>query len=223
MNNSKRSVLFTVAFITVMFIFSFIMPKYDAFFGDTFRFINGVLFLILILYPTLQMLMRYFYGQHSLKKDHVFFTLSIKENMTYYRLVNILFIALLLGYPILKGLLTPSQVTKYIIAGLIWLCITEGLIQVSSRTVKAHFAHRQLILKGLDFRIDMPVGDGLKSHSGVYSYSDFTAFTYKQGLLTLYLYDGVGKVNINVHEDMSKQVTSYLGTKKIKFKEHYRV
>ncbi len=223
MNNSKRSVLFTVAFITVMFIFSFIMPQYDAYFGDTFRFINGVLFLILVLYPSIQMAMRYFYGQYGRKRDHEFFSLPIKENMTYYRLVNILFIALLLGYPLAKKLLTPDLVTKYIIAGVVWLIITEGFIQLSARTLKAHFGHRQLIVQGIDMRIDMPVGDGLKSHSGVYAYREITMYTYHEGLLTLYLYDGVGKISVAVHEDMSKQVTSYLSSKKITFKEHYRI
>lgn len=223
MSNSKRSVLFTVAFITVMFIFSFIMPRYDAFFGDTFRFLNGGLFLIIILYPTIQMAMRYAYGQYGLKRDHAFFTLPIKENMTYYRLINILFIGLILGFPIVKGLLTSLEVPTYITAIVVWLVIAELLIQISARTTKAIFAHRQVIVTGFDFRIDMPVGDALKSHSGVYDYKDFTMFTYNKGILTLYLYDGIGKINVAVHEDMGKQVTSYLGTKKIKYKEHYQV
>lgn len=223
MNNSKRSVMFTVAFITVMFIFSFVMPNYDAFFSDTFRFINGVLFLILILYPGLQMLMRYFYTKKSLAKDHSFFSLKIKENMTYYRLINILFIALLLGYPIVKGLLEVEQRSTYLIAVAIWICITEGLIQITSRSLKAHFGHQNLILTGYDFRLDLPVGDGIKSHSGVYEYRNFTVFTYHDGILTLYLYDSAGKLHIQLHEDMSKQVLSYLGTKKITMKEHYRV
>lgn len=223
MNNSKRSVIFTVAFITVMFIFSFIMPKFDAFFSDTFRFLNGGLFLIIILYPSIQMLMRYGYGQYGLKRDHAFFTLPIKENMTYYRLINLLFIGLILGFPIFKGLLTTQEISTYITAIVIWIAIAEILIQASARTTKAIFAHRQLIVVGVDFRIDMPVGDALKSHSGVYDYKDFTMFTYNEGILTLYLYDGIGKINIKVHEDMSKQVTSYLGTKKIKFKDFHRV
>lgn len=223
MNNSKRSVIFVVAFITVMFIFSFIMPQYDAFFGDTFRFINGVLFLILVLYPVLQMLMRYGYGSYGLKRDHQFFALPIKENMMYYRLVNILFIGLLLGYPVVKGLLTPDLLPKYLIGAGVWALITEAFIQISARTTKAIFCHRQLIIRGWDMRIDMPVGDGLKSHSGVYSYKDFTIYTYNQGILTLYLYDGVGKVCVTVPEDMGKQVTSFLGSKKMTFKEHYRV
>lgn len=222
MNNSKRSVIFAVSFLTVMYIFAFVMPNYDAFFGDTFRFINGGLFLIIILYPTIQMLMRYIYGKYGLKRDHEFFTLSIKENMIYYRLINLLFIGLLLGYPIVKGLLTPELISTYIKAVLVWIIIAEGLIQITARTTKAIFAHRQLIIIGLDFRIDMPVGDGLKSHSGVYPYKDFTYFTYNNGVLSLNLYDGIGKINVKVDEDMSKQVISYLGSKKIKYKEHHR-
>ena len=223
MNNSRRSVIFTVAFITVMFIFSFVMPNYDAFFSNTFRFINGVLFLILILYPSLQMLMRYIYTRKELGTDHTFLTLDVKENMTYYRLINILFIGLLLGYPIVKGLLEPGQTTTYLIGAGVWIGITEGLIQLSSRSLKAHFGHRLLVLKGYDFRIDLPVGDGIKSHSGVYEYRNFTVFTYNEGLLTLYLYDSAGKIHIRLHEDMSNQVISYLGTKKITRKEHYRM
>ena len=223
MSNSKRSVLFTVAFITCMAIFAFVMPNYDAFFGDTFRFINGILFLIVILYSTIQMLMRYAYGKYGLSRDHEFFTLPIKENMTYYRLVNLLFIGLLLGFPIVKGLLTPDLMTTYIVAIAIWVIIAECLIQITARSTKAIFAHRQLVILGFDFRIDMPVGDALKSHSGVYDYKDFTIFSYHEGLLTLHLYDGIGKINVKVDEDMSKQVISYLGSKKIKYKDHHRV
>lgn len=223
MNNSKRSVIFTVAFITVMFIFSFIMPMFDAYFSDTFRFLNGVLFLILVLYPLLQMAMRYGYSRYGLTRDHEFFTLSIKENMTYYRLLNFLFVGLLLGFPIVKGLLSTNLTKTYITAIIIWLLITEALIQITQKTTKAVFCHRQLIIKGFDFRLDLPLGDALKSHSGVYSYKDFTVFTYNDGILTLFLYDSAGKVRIAVPEDMSKQVTSYLGTKKLTFKEHYRV
>ncbi|MBN2898702.1 MAG: hypothetical protein JXO44_08000 [Clostridia bacterium] len=223
MNNSKRSVIFTVAFIVVMFVFSFVMPQFDAFFSDTFRFINGVLFLILILYPALQMLMRWVYTDRHLKKDHTFYTLKVKDNMTYYRLINILFVGLLLGFPIVKGLLTPDQRTTYLLGAMVWLIITEALIQISSRSLKAYFGHGQLIVKGFDFRLDLPFGDAIKSHSGVYEYRNITVFTYKDGLLTLHLYDNAGKINILLHEDVSKQVMAYLGTKKIQHKEFYRV
>lgn len=223
MNNTKRYIIFVICFITIIMIISFVMPRYTGLFGDTFYFINGILTLILILFPLMQMTIRLAYTHRYFKHDHEFFALPIKASMAYYRLMHILFIGLLLGYPIIKGLLNPSELMIYATAIGIWLVVTEIIVSISQKTTKAHFCHQHLIIKGIDLRMDLPVGDAIKSHSGVYFYEDFRIYTCHNDLLTLYLTDGIGKIQIAVSDDMQQQALSYLSSKKLVFKEHHRI
>jgi hypothetical protein len=135
--------------------------------------------------------------------------------MAYYRLLNYTFIFLAILFPIYKQLYSEDMLSL-IIQITSWIIISEIVIQISSRTLKAHFTNNFIIISGLDMRIDIPLSDGIKTHSGRYSYSDIRNFKVKNSVMMFNLENQTGKLFINLPEKLSDPVIHYLGSKNIK-------
>lgn len=215
MSNSIRSIIFTISFLTTMFIFSFIMPIFDFFFDDYLIFINSIIALIIIFFPILQGICRFIYTRKFINSEKILFSFRVKQNMAYYRLLNYTFIFLAVLFPIYKRLYSENMV-QLAIQILIWILISEAMIQISSRTLKAHFTNNFIIISGIDLRIDLPLSDGIKSHSGRYPYADINNFKFEKNVLIFNLESQGGRLFIELPPNLSDPVIHYLGSKHIK-------
>lgn len=215
MSNSIRSIIFTISFLTMMFIFSFIMPKFDIFFDNYLIFINSIIALIIIFFPILQGILRFIYARKFMNSEKILFSFKVKQNMAYYRLLNCTFIFLAILFPIYKRIYSENM-TQLAIQILVWILLSETMIQISSRTLKAHFTNSFIVISGIDLRIDIPLSDGIKSHSGKYSYSDIKNFKLENELITFNLENQGGRIFTELPANLAEPVIHYLGSKHIK-------
>jgi len=191
------------------------MPKFDLFFNNYIVFINSIIALIIIFFPLIEGICRLVYTRKFINSEKILFSFKTKQNMAYYRLLNYTFIFLAILFPIYKQLYSEDMISLIMqIAS--WLIISELIIQISSKTLKAHFTNNFIIISGLDMRIDLPLSDGLKTHSGKYSYSDIRNFKLENGTMIFNLENQPGKLFISLPENLYDPVIHYLGSKNIK-------
>ena len=215
MSNSTRSIIFTISFLIMMSFFSFLMPKFDFFFDEYLVFINSIITLIVIFFPLIQGICRFVYTRKAIRSEKILFSFKIKQNMTYYRLLNYTFIFLVILFPIYKRIYSEDM-TTLALQIISWIGLSELLIQISSKTIKAHFTNNCIIISGIDLRIDIPLSDGIKTHSGIYSYFDIRNFKLENNTLIFNLENQGGKLFVNLQKDLESPVIHYLASKNIK-------
>ncbi|SKC51219.1 hypothetical protein [Maledivibacter halophilus] len=219
MNNSKRSIGFVIAFMTVISIITFILPNINLeSLGNSIEVIfpNILFFLFIIVFSSIQFIFRLILTSKYYIRDKIFFFLDIVPSKIYNRLIFYLGIFILFLWPAIASKNLSFISIKAIINLIIWIFITEILLYITYKYTKIHFMTDGILIRGLDFRIDVPLNDKLSNHSGFYPYYNIQKYTVEKNKLILYLYNSTGSIEGYITSDKLKAVAAFLESKKIK-------
>jgi len=218
-NNTKRSSNFAIAFMTVISIFTFIVPTIDfQSFGENTEIIfpNLLFLLFIILFSSLQFLFRILITSKHYVTDKLFFTLIMKSSKLKNRTIPYLGAITLFLWPVIVSknisLIKLSNVLNFVI----WILVIEGIVYLSNKYTKIHFMSDGILIRGLDFRIDIPLGDALLNHSGFYTYYDIQSYSIESNCLELVLFNNLGIIQGYITSDKISPVSAFFESKGIK-------
>lgn len=218
-NNTKRSINFTIAFMTVISIFTFAMPNINLeFLGKNIDivFLNLLFFLFIIVFPFIQFLLRILITSKYYIKDKLFFPLNMKSSKLYNRMIAYLAAVTLFLWPIITSKNLSLIKFSNIVSFIIWIFMIELLLYISYKYTKINFMSDGILIRGLDFRIDIPMGNELFNHSGFYPYYDIQSYSIKNNCLKLILYNNFGKIEGYISDEKIKPVSAFLESKEIR-------
>ncbi len=217
MSNGKRSIAFVLAFMTAITLLVFILPSLsfidDSIFSIVFP--NILFFLFVIGFAFIQHLFRFVVTSKYFVMDKLLFDVKLNPNKNYNRMISYFFAILLFIWPFIRGESWNNISIHSIISFIFWILIIELFLEISYRYTKMYFMTDGVLIKGLDLRLDIPMNDEIRSHSGFYPYIDISSFSLEGTLLKLYLYQDRGLLEAIVPEDKTKAVEVYLQSKKI--------
>lgn len=217
MSNSVRSIIFVIAFMLTMTFFIFIFPNLYWFFLNDLSFFNGIALLLLVMFPLIQCISRYIYTKKYYVADKKFFVTPIKPQLLYQRALFYTFLVLVIAYPIYKYAgIEGFKSMEVLLSFCVWIAVIEGLMLATSKLTKAYFMIDTIIIRGLDMRMDLPLSDALRTHSGIYAYGDFAYYTLKDNVMSLYLQDDAGIVKVILPENKLAHITAFLGSRGIR-------
>ncbi|WP_432665943.1 hypothetical protein R9X47_06555 [Wukongibacter baidiensis] len=219
MNNTKRSINFAIAFMAVISIFTFIVPTIDfqALGENTEIVFPNLLFLLfIVLFSSFQLLFRILTTSKYYVKDKLFFTLSMKSSKMKNRTIPYLGAIALFLWPVIVSKNISLIKLGTIINFLIWILVIEGLLYVTNKYTKIHFMSDGILIRGLDFRIDIPLGDSLLNHSGFYTYYDIQSYFIENNCLELVLFNDVGIIQGYISSDRVPPVSAFFESKEIR-------
>lgn len=207
MNNTKRSLIFGISLIISTFIYTLLMVCIPSTSAKTLFYIS--LYMIM---PVIFFIVRKIYISRYFDESQLFFALNGKLK-TFNLRVLLYAILLFTEYRIYASFSYPQMYLTI----LFWIAVSETFIFISNRTVKVYFMRNAVIVKGNDFRIDVPLGDGLQSVSGIYSYDDFEEYSLKkETLLTLFLDKKRGTLSMILPKETAPNIIAFLQSKHIK-------
>jgi len=218
-NNTKRSINFTIAFMTVISLFTFIVPNIKLEFWEKnieIVFSNILFFLFIVVFSFIQFIIRMLSTSKYYVKDKLFFSLSMKSSKLYNKVIAYLGAITLFLWPVIiskdLSLIRLSNIANFII----WIFVIEVLLFISYKYTKIYFMSDGILIRGLDFRIDIPVGNELFNHSGFYPYYDIQSYSIKNNCLKLALYNNLGKIEGYISSYRIKPVSAFLESKEIR-------
>lgn len=219
MNNTKRSINFAIAFMAVISIFTFVIPTIDfQSLGESSEIIfpNLLFLLFILLFSSLQLLFRMFITSKYYVKDKLFFTLDMKFSQLKSRTVPYLGSILLFLWPVIVSKNISLIGLINILNFIIWILVIEGLVYITKKYTQIHFMSDGILIRGLDFRIDIPLGDALLNHSGFYPYYDIQSYSIKNNYLELVLFNNLGIIQGYISSDRILPVSAFFESKGIK-------
>ena len=89
------------------------------------------------------------------------------------------------------------------------ILIELGLL-LSKRGTQVSFLSHALIVHGLDLRIDLPLGDDIKTVSGVYGYRECESYSLDRDRMTIHLSKNRGVLALHPPQDKLPHLTAYL-------------
>lgn len=218
MKNSFNSISFIIPFLTIILLITFIVPSIPGIENGVI-FFTTLVFLVVILFPLLQGLIRYLYFKQFNDKNNFFFALNLGESKLYQRIMYYLLVFLVLIYPIIGRELNFNRlVIINIIITILFIILSEIMLYLTFSKTNINFMKNGILIIGYDFRIDLPVVNSIKSNSGFYSYDDFTCYSLKNNILTLYINEN-DKIKAKLVKELEPQVLGFLITKKIELKK----
>lgn len=220
MNNTKRSINFAIAFMSVISILTFIIPNINLeALGKNMEIVfpNVLFFLFIIVFSFVQFLFRIFMTSKHYIKDKIFFSINLKPSRLYSRMISYFAVITLFLWPVITSKDFSTITLGSIFNLLIWVLVVEFLLYISYRYTKIYFMTDGILVKGLDFRIDIPLNDGISNHSGFYPYYDIQKYTIDNNFLKLILYNSSGMIEGYITDERIKPVAAFLESKEIRY------
>ncbi len=210
-----RSFISIIAFMACITIFSFVMPLSDFVFASDLNLLNSTLALIVVIFPAVEALVRYYLTSKSYDPGKFFFSIEMNEKYIRQGLYYALLIIVILVIPFARGsvFLTIPQV---IISSLFWLAVSAGMLFITQKKTKVHFMSDVIIIKGVDLRLEFPMNDPIRTNSGIYSFRDFTGFYIEGTKIQMFLKDKQGHIKAVLPEDKVQHIIAFLVSKEIK-------
>lgn len=217
MKNSTRSINFTLALMGALTSFYFIISRFtiESYFSQAeIALVAMALFCILVEFPTIQAVLRYFEIRPYYHPDRLFLKVALGE--MYIQQMALGYVIIILTH-FLMYLKTGAAIPKeaYMWA-LIWFIVFEATIVITHMTTYAYIMGDGIVIKGLDLRIDIPLSDPLISHSGVYTYDHFDTFSVRGNKFTLHMPGKIGQIKMIIPEDKIPHISSFLSAKGLK-------
>lgn len=216
MKNTTRSINFTVALFTGLSVFYFIITRFqieDYFENAEIALITAIMVSITLVFPMVQAIMRYFEIKPYYVPERLFFKAPLGEHFIQQRALYYVILGLAYFFIYLKsGQRIPNEA---FIWSFIWVVIFELTLLFTRMLTKVYIMGDGIIVMGFDMRMDIPLSDPLISHSGVYTYDDFTHFELKGSRLVLYMPHKSGSVRFSIPKDKVPHLTSFLVSKGI--------
>lgn len=220
MNNTKRSINFVVAFMSVISILTFIIPNINLeALGENMEIIfpNVLFFLFVIVFSFVQFVFRNLITSKHYIKDKIFFSITLKPSRLYSRMISYFVVITLFLWPVIASKKFSNVTLESMLNLLIWALVVEILLYISYKYTKIYFMTDGILVRGLDFRIDIPLNDGISNHSGFYSYYDIQKYTVDNNSLKLILYNSRGIIEGHITDERIKPVAAFLESKEIKY------
>jgi hypothetical protein len=146
----------------------------------------------------------------------LFFTLNLKESKLYQRVIFYGLVFFIVIFPVVGTNFDFSNInTKVLLTFIVWAFVGELVIQWTYQKTKVNFMNDGLLITGHDLRIDLPLNNALRSHSGMYGYFELSAFELVNGNLKLYLDKNRGHIITNLPEDKKEAIIQFLISKNI--------
>ncbi len=218
MNNTKRSINFSIAFMTVISLITFVMPNIDleSFDGNMdMIFPNVLFFLFVIVFSSIQFVFRILITSKYYIKDKLFFSLNMTPSKINTRTIMYLIAVTFYLWPVIVSKNLSLIKLSNTINFLIWIIVIELLLYVTTRYTKIHFMSDGVLIRGLDFRMDVPLGENIFNHSGFYPYHDIQNYSIKNNTLKLILYSNRGAIQGYISEERIKPVSAFFESKRI--------
>lgn len=217
MNNTTRSLIFFIGLFSVIFYYFSIIPILPYAMILPNAYVNYLAAAVIIIFPTVQLLMRTFVLKKYQLKDESLFHLNIHDakiinRITYYALAFLIILLPITGNRFDFSALLPIHYFTFAV----WVMISELWLFITYKTTKAYFGKEYILISGIDFRLDFPIGSILYSHSGVYYYQDFKYYYVEGNILYLSLENDRGKIAVKLSSNITNNVISYLNAHKIK-------
>lgn len=220
MNNTKRSINFAIAFMTIISFLTFIIPNINLeAFGDNLEIIfpNVLFFLFIIVFACVQFIFRFLITSKHYIKDKLFFSIDMKPSKLYSRMISYFAVITIFLWPVIASKDLSVITVGSILNLLIWVLVIEIMLYISYRYTKIYFMTDGILLRGLDFRIDIPLNDGLLNHSGFYPYYQIQNYTIYNNYLKLVLYNSSGIIEGCISDERIKPVAAFLESKEIRY------
>lgn len=218
MNNTKRSINFSIAFMAVISIITFIVPNINLeSFGNHIDIIfpNLLFFLFVVVFSTIQLIFRLLVTSKHYIKDKLFFSLNMTPAKIYNRTIMYLVAITFFLWPVIVSRDLSLIKLSAIINLLLWILIIELLLYISTKYTKIHFLSDGVLVRGLDLRMDVPLGENIFNHSGFYPYYDIQNYSIRSNTLKLILYNNRGTLEAYVTDDRIKPISAFFESKKI--------
>lgn len=218
MKNSFRAVSFIIPFLSIIFSITYIIPKIPGIENGTL-FFSVLMFLVIGIFPLLQGAIRYFYFKKYLYQSKFFFSIKLGESKLYQRVYYYLLIFVVLVFPLIGREFEMSNLesSNILIIGF-FVVISEILLYLSYKYTKVRFMSDGILIIGSDFRIDLPVGGPMRSHSGFYYYGEIQSYQLKNNHIKFEL-DNNDVIEGQLTDDIKKQVIHFLASKDINTKK----
>lgn len=218
MKNSFRAVSFIIPFLSIIFSITYIIPKIPGIENGTL-FFSVLMFLVIGIFPLFQGAIRYFYFKKYLYQSKFFFSIKLGESKLYQRVYYYLLIFVVLVFPLIGREFEMSNLesSNLLIIGF-FVVISEILLYLSYKYTKVRFMSDGILIIGSDFRIDLPIGGPMRSHSGFYYYGEIHWYQLKNNRIKFEL-DNTDVIEGQLTDDIKKQVIHFLASKDISTKK----
>lgn len=180
---------------------------------------NFLFFMFVVVFSFIQFLARLIMTTRYFIKDKYLFSLDMASSKLYNRLIAYFVTIALFIIPIVKNKALTSLQPVQIVNFIIWLIIIEIILFISFKFTKVHFMTDGILVKGFDLRLDLPMNDEIRTHSGFYAYFDIESFVINKNILKLNLYSNRGSIEAIIPNDKIAPVKAYLKSKKISNEE----
>lgn len=218
LKNSFRAVTFIIPFLMIVLSITYIIPNIPGIENGTL-FFSLLIFLIIGVFPLIQGGIRYFYFNKYKYQGKYFFNIPLGESKLFQRVLYDLLIFIILIFPIIGRGFNISNLTQWnILVTFGFIALAEVILFITYRFTKIHFLSSGILIHGPDFRMDLPMGTPLKSHSGFYFYGEIHSYEIKKNHLTLHI-DNNDKIEGMITQDIRAQVLSFLSNKGIPMKK----
>lgn len=218
MKNSFRAVSFIIPFLTIIFSITYIIPKIPGIENGTL-FFSVLMFLVIGIFPLFQGIIRYVYFRKYFQQSKFFFSIKLGESKLYQRVYYYLLIFVVLIFPLIGRAFEFSNLkpVNYIIIGL-FIILSEVLLYLSYEHTKVRFMSDGILIIGSDFRIDLPIGGPMRSHSGFYYYGEIHWYQLKKNRIKFEL-DNNDVIEGQLPDNFKNQIIHFLASKDISTKK----
>lgn len=218
MKNSFRAISFIIPFLTIVFSITYIIPKIPGIENGTL-FFSVLMVLVIGIFPTLQGAIRYLYFKKYFKQSKFFFNIKLGESKLYQRVYYYLFIFIILIFPLIGRSFELSNLKPINLAIVAFFVVfAEILLYLSYQYTKINFMSNGILIIGSDFRIDLPIGGSMRSHSGFYYYGEIHWYELKNNYIKFELSNN-DVIEGRLEDDIKKQVIGFLQSKEINAKK----
>lgn len=218
LKNSFRAISFIIPFLSIIFSITYIIPKIPGIENGTL-FFSVLMFLVIGIFPLFQGAIRYIYFKKHFNQTKLFFNIKLGESKLYQRVYYYLFIFIVLVFPLVgrEFQFKNLKPLNLLIIGL-FIVLAETLLYLTHHYTKINFMSNGILIIGSDFRIDLPIGGAMRSHSGFYYYGEIHWYDLKKNHLKLEL-DNNDIIEGYLEDDIERQVIGFLQNKEINTKK----
>lgn len=204
--------------MSIMCILSFVVPSlpidFDTPIGELI-FNNILYFLLIIVFPFIQMLIRYYTTSKQAIKENIFFSVPLGGKNIYNRLVYYIITLFIFFIPLITMKSLAYINMKEVLSLVVWFIIIELMLRLSIKHTLVHFTKDGILVRGVDMSIDIPLGNDLYNHSGFYNYKLFDEYELEGNTLKLYLDGDRGNIICVIPDEIIEPVLAFLGAKHI--------
>lgn len=205
MNNTKRSLIFGVAMLLATGVFALLLSLFP-----TLSLSMGLYLSLYGFAPLGFFGVRQLYLRRARPAGETFFSLPAALRLRQIRAILYVLVAFMEyrrygSFTLLAPILTILALTA----------VTEGYLWLTRRSLRVDFMNNAIVVNGADFRIDLPLNDGMDTVSGVYGYGDFERATLKGQRLRMEMTHKRGSLSVMLPSDRIPHIVSFLQSKRI--------